>query len=93
MEYGAWVDEERLYLESGRLGEAYRKVAERMEIEFTDAGKWEIPVVYDGVHFSEKGHHIFAQKIQGGTHMVKVDLITGFLGSGKTTFIKNMPDI
>lgn len=24
MEYGAWVDEERLYLESRRLGEAYR---------------------------------------------------------------------
>lgn len=43
MEYGVWVDEERLYLESRRLGEAYRKVAERMEIEFTDAGKWEIP--------------------------------------------------
>lgn len=64
MEYGAWVDEERLYLESRRLGEEYRKVAERMGIEFTDAGKWEIPVVYDGVHFSEEGHHIFAQKIQ-----------------------------
>lgn len=64
MEYGAWVDEERLYLESRRLGEAYRKVAERMGTDFTDAGKWEIPVVYDGVHFSEKGHHIFAQKIQ-----------------------------
>ncbi len=23
--------------------------------------------------------------------MIKIDLITGFLGSGKTTFIKNTP--
>ena len=64
MEYGAWVDEERLYQESRQLGEEYKKVAERLGIGFTDAGKWDIPVVYDGVHFSEKGHHIFAQNIQ-----------------------------
>ncbi len=64
MEYGAWVDEERLYQESRRLGKEYKKVAEHMGISFSDAGKWDIPVVYDGVHFSEKGHHIFAQNIQ-----------------------------
>ena len=64
MEYGAWVDEERLYQESRQLGEEYKKVAERLGIGFTGAGKWDIPVVYDGVHFSEKGHHIFAQNIQ-----------------------------
>ena len=64
MEYGAWVNEERLYRESRRLGDEYRKVAERLGIGFTDAGKWEIPVVYDGVHFSEKGHHIFAENIK-----------------------------
>ena len=64
MEYGAWVDEERLYQEPRQLGEEYKKVAERLGIGFTDAGKWDIPVVYDGVHFSEKGHHIFAQNIQ-----------------------------
>ena len=51
MEYGAWVDEERLYQESRQLGEEYKKVAERLGIGFTDAGKWDIPVVYDGVHF------------------------------------------
>ena len=54
----------RLYQESRQLGEEYKKVAERLGIGFTDAGKWDIPVVYDGVHFSEKGHHIFAQNIQ-----------------------------
>lgn len=64
MEYGAWVNEERLYRESRRLGEEYRKVAKCLGIGFTDAGKWEIPVVYDGVHFSEKGHHIFAENIE-----------------------------
>ena len=88
MEYGAWVDEERLYQESRQLGEEYKKVAERLGIGFTDAGKWDIPVVYDGVHFSRKRTSYICTEHTGGNYMVKVDLITGFLGSGKTTFIK-----
>ena len=60
MEYGAWVDEERVYRESRRLGDAYQRVAKRWNLPFADAGKWEIPVVFDGVHFSEQGHKSFA---------------------------------
>ena len=29
-------------------------------IRFADAGKWDIPLAYDGVHFTEKGHRAFA---------------------------------
>lgn len=57
---GAWVAEDRLCRESKRLGEEYRKVAEQMRIKFTEAGRWNIPMVFDGVHFSEEGHRNFA---------------------------------
>lgn len=60
MQYGAWVSEERIYQESRRLGRVYQKVAEKWQLDFTDAGKWELPVVFDGVHLSEEGHQRFA---------------------------------
>lgn len=63
MRRGAWVTEERICRESEKLGDAYRKIAEEMGIKFTDAGKWEIPVLFDGVHFSQEGHREFAWKI------------------------------
>ena len=37
-----------------------RVLAERMGIRFADAGKWDIPLAYDGVHFTEQGHRVFA---------------------------------
>lgn len=63
VEYGAWVNEERLYQQSRRLEEEYRKTAEELGTEFTGTGDWEIPLVFDGVHFSEKGHRKFAEKL------------------------------
>jgi lysophospholipase L1-like esterase len=64
MKRGAWVEEERLVIESQKLGEEYRKVAETLGIRFADAGKWEIPLAFDGVHFLEEGHRIFAGKME-----------------------------
>jgi lysophospholipase L1-like esterase len=63
MQPGAWVDEERLLRESQKLGGEYRKVAKALNLPFVDAGKWEIPLTFDGVHFSEEGHRLFAEKI------------------------------
>lgn len=60
---GAWVTEDRICRESEKLGDLYRKIAEKREIKFTDTGKWEIPVLFDGVHFSEEGHRQFAGNI------------------------------
>ena len=37
-----------------------RVLAERMGICFADARKWDIPLAYDGVHFTEQGHKDFA---------------------------------
>ncbi len=63
MKRGAWVEEERLCRESEKLGQEYQKTAQRLGIKFTDTGKWEIPVLFDGVHFSEEGHCKFADRI------------------------------
>ena len=67
MHEGAWVDRPGLLTESLRLGEEYKKTARRLGIAFTDATEWEIPTIYDGVHFSEEGHRIFAENIQKET--------------------------
>lgn len=64
LQKGEWVDSERVYEESRRLGAEYKRTAERLGIAFTDAGQWEIPTIYDGVHFTEEGHKIFAEEIR-----------------------------
>ena len=43
-----------------RLGMSQEALAERLDIRFADAGKWDIPLAYDGVHFTEQGHRAFA---------------------------------
>ena len=70
MESGAWTfeDEERLLGESRRLGEVYGALAERLEaegleIDFTNAAVWALPVAYDGVHLSEEGHLLLAEHL------------------------------
>ena len=45
-------------------GLAYKRIAKRLGIAFTDASGWEIPTIYDGVHFTEEGHRIFAENIR-----------------------------
>ena len=61
MEYGAWVDTERLYEESRKFDSTYSNVADTLKIPFIRTGSWDIPVVFDGVHFSEEGHRNFAK--------------------------------
>jgi lysophospholipase L1-like esterase len=73
MQPGAWVTEERLVRESLKLGEEYRKVAGELGIAFLDAGQWEIALAFDGVHFSEEGHRMFAQNITSQTYTFKPD--------------------
>lgn len=45
------------------LSDRYRGIAEREKICFADPLCWDIPMAYDGVHFSEEGHSVFARKI------------------------------
>ena len=60
---GSWIENDRQITESERLGERLALLAKRLKITFTDAGKWELPAVYDGVHLSEEGHRRFAEEI------------------------------
>ena len=38
-------------------------LAEQLGVRFADAGRWDIPLAYDGVHFTEQGHKAFATKL------------------------------
>ena len=57
---GEWVSDDDLIHRSKLLAEEYRTAAQCLGIRFLDAGEWNIPVCYDGVHFTEEGHRMFA---------------------------------
>lgn len=57
---GQWVETDERCRESERLDDCYRGLAGKLGIAFTCAGDWDIPVLFDGVHFSEDGHRKFA---------------------------------
>ena len=63
MQPGAWIFEERLIKESIQLVNEYRSLAHREQIRFADASQWEIGMAFDGAHFTEEGHRIFAERI------------------------------
>lgn len=63
LQWGAWVPDDALVAASHLLGESYRQLAKRLQIPFADSGDWEIALTFDGVHFSETGHHAFANHL------------------------------
>ena len=60
---GAWVPSPQLIDDSHTFVRCCKVLAEKMGIRFTDAGRWDIPLAYDGVHFTEQGHKAFAAKL------------------------------
>lgn len=48
---------------SAEFGSRYRQLAQELGLLFADAGSWEIPLAYDGVHFTGEGHGIFAEEL------------------------------
>ena len=57
---GEWVPSPQLIDGSRTFARLCQALADRMGIRFADAGKWDIPLAYDGVHFTEQGHKAFA---------------------------------
>ena len=57
---GAWVPDQQLIDDSHTFARLCQTLAEQLGTRFADAGKWDIPLVYDGVHFTEQGHRAFA---------------------------------
>ena len=46
--------------DSHAFAQLCQTLAEQLGIRFADAGKWDILLAYDGVHFTEQGHRTFA---------------------------------
>ena len=66
MKRGAWVPTDALVSESICLAKEYKLLAEKLNIPFVDTRYWNIDLTFDGVHFTEEGHHSFA------THLMEV---------------------
>ena len=60
---GAWVPSPRLIDDSHTFARLCQPLAEQLGIRFADAGRWDVPLAYDGVHFTEQGHRAFAIKL------------------------------
>ena len=61
MKFGEWVQDRKCIDDSITLANCYRALAERLGILFADAGEWNIPMTYDGVHMTEEGHRAFSR--------------------------------
>ena len=57
---GDWVQNRQLLDNSYAFSKCCHTLAEQMHIRFLDAGKWNIPLARDGVHFTQQGHKAFA---------------------------------
>ena len=63
MTLGAWVPSQQFIDDSHTFAQLCQTLAEQLGIRFADAGKWDIPLAYDGVHFTEQGHRAFAARL------------------------------
>jgi len=63
MAYGEWVQDAALIDRSAFLANCYQDLAARLGTGFADAGEWHIPLAFDGVHFTQEGHRIFAEHL------------------------------
>lgn len=64
MTRGEWVGSDALVEASRRLSDVYRALARRTGVRFADPSNWNIPMAYDGVHFTQEGHRLFAEYIR-----------------------------
>ncbi len=60
---GVWVSDPEVIAQSEALAGRYRALAAALGIRFADAGEWDVPLCFDGIHITEEGHRIFAEKL------------------------------
>ena len=63
MQRGEWVPTQDLIDAAVALNCQYKALSERLGVRFADAGEWDIPLTFDGVHFTEEGHKAFAERL------------------------------
>ena len=64
MKRGSWVPTDVLVAESIHLAAEYKLLAEKLKITFVDTRHWNAELTFDGVHFTEEGHHTFAENLR-----------------------------
>ena len=63
MALGEWVPSQQLIDDSHTFARLCQHLAKQLGIRFADAGKWDISLAYDGVHFTEQGQKTFAARL------------------------------
>lgn len=63
MVWGEWVQDQELIEDSVRLTDLYEALCGRLGVRFLNAGAWNIPLCFDGVHFTEDGQAVFAEAL------------------------------
>ena len=61
MQKGEWVPSQELIDKSEKLVIMYKNLAERLRTNFADAGEWNAPLAFDGVHLTQEGHRAFSE--------------------------------
>ena len=63
MVWGEWVQDKELIADSRRLAQLYEALSIRLGIRFLDADRWNIPLAFDGVHFTQAAQEVFADAL------------------------------
>lgn len=63
MKRGQWVPDSHLADASGELARQYKALSRRLGVLFADPGEWNIPMAFDGVHMTQEGHRVFAERL------------------------------
>lgn len=58
---GEWVPTQKLIDASNELAKLYQALSFRLGVRFVNASDWNIPMAFDGVHFTEEGHRAFGE--------------------------------
>ena len=63
MVWGDWVQDQELIDDSLRMAKLYEALAGRLGVRYLNAGNWNVPLAFDGVHFTLEGQKIFAEHL------------------------------
>ena len=63
MVWGEWVQDQELIDDSFRMARLYEALADHMKVRFINAGDWNVPLAFDGVHFTLEGQKVFADAL------------------------------
>lgn len=61
MQRGEWVPTQTIIDASVALNREYKTLSKRLGVGFANAEEWDIPLTFDGVHFTGEGHEAFAE--------------------------------